>query len=232
MKKSIALLCIHGIMGSPRQFDPLKAALSDVCEVIAPWLPGHGGDARDFARSSMQEWEGAVRQAAQAVFAQYDRVYFLGHSMGALLLTEYCLNMHRAKGLILVAMPLRFRYMPHALQNCLKVTFTSAPCLAREMCGVRPRPLTACIGWIPRYLELFRKAKDVKKRMAQLSTPAFCFFFERDELCSPRSIHSLPAGVKWQLLSGSWHSEWSEETYRRIAGAVRWGIERGYFHDL
>ena len=88
MKNSVALLCIHGIMGTPRQFDDLKALLEDTCDVIAPWLPGHGGDARALAKSSMEEWEAAVQQAVEEACAQYDQVFLLGQSMGALLLTE------------------------------------------------------------------------------------------------------------------------------------------------
>lgn len=219
-------------MGAPRQFDDLKALLADDCDVIAPWLPGHGGDARAFAQSGMREWERAVSRAVEDACAQYDRVFLLGHSMGALLLSEYCLDHPGAEGLITVAMPLRFRYMPHAFLNCLKVTFTSAPCRARDMCGVKPFPLHACLGWILRYLELFQKAGKVRKRMGNLSTPVYCFFFEKDELCSPASASALPLGMKRKMLSGSRHSEWTEETYHCIARAVRWGIERGNFHDL
>ena len=214
-----ALVCIHGIMGSPRQFDPVGVRLSSCCDVISPLLPGHGGDARNFAKSSMEQWEQAVENILSSACAEYDRVILLGHSMGGLLLWKAAMQ-NPVAGLITVAMPLRFRYMPHALRNSLKVSLTQIPCVSREMCWVDPHPLYACIGWIPRYLELFRKAREIKGCLRQIQAPVRCFFFEQDELCSPASARHIPPQIPAKMLSSSRHSEWTEETYDAIADAV------------
>ncbi len=216
---NIALVCIHGIMGSPRQFDPVGARLFDRCDVIAPVLPGHGGNALDFAKSSMEAWQEAVDRTVADACGKYDRVILLGHSMGGLLLWKAAMK-YPAAGLIAVAMPLKFRYLPHALFNCLKVTFTKIPCVPREMCGVDPHPLYACFGWIPRYLELFRKAREIRSCLKQIQAPVRCFYFERDELCSPASAGCMPPQIPLKMLPDCRHSEWTGETYDAIADAV------------
>lgn len=215
----MALVCIHGILGSPRQFDSVGARLFDRCDVIAPVLPGHGGNALDFAKSNMAAWQAAVNQTVDDACRRYDRVILLGHSMGGLLLWKAAMQ-YPVAGLVTVAMPLKFRYLPHALFNCLKVAFTKRPCLPREMCGVNPHPLYGCIGWIPRYLELFRKAKVVQGCLTQIQAPVRCFYFERDELCSPASAGCMPPQIPVRMLSASRHSEWTEETYDAVTDAV------------
>ena len=207
-------------MGSPRQFDPVGARLFDCCDVIAPVLPGHGGNALDFAKSNMNEWQAAVNKTVADACQQYDRVILLGHSMGGLLLWKAAMQ-HPIAGLVTVAMPLKFRYLPHAFFNCLKVTFTKIPCISREMCGVDPHPLYASIGWIPRYLELFRKAKEIRGCLTEIQAPVRCFYFRHDELCAPASAGCMPPQIPVKMISGSWHSEWTQETYDCIAEVVK-----------
>lgn len=219
-------------MGSPRQFDFLREELQGECDVITPWLPGHGGNALDFARSGMKEWERAAEDALRDAFGCYEQVILLGHSMGGLLLADACKAFPEPLGLICVAMPLRIHYMPYAACNALKVALTAIPCKAREMCGVSPRPFLASFLWLPRYLELFRKAKRVRKRLNGLSMPMQCFYFKKDELCALASIRDLPEGIPVDICPHSRHSEWTEETCHRIAYAVKRMIERGNSNDL
>ena len=92
-----AIVCFHGIMGCPRQFDFLQERLGDDCRIITPLLPGHGGDAAAFARSSMAEWEKAAEEAVSDACREHEWVILLGHSMGALLLAGTVFSAWMAK---------------------------------------------------------------------------------------------------------------------------------------
>lgn len=232
-----AVVFIHGIMGVPHQFAGIGKRLKNIDAILAPWLPGHGKDAWAFAKSSMQAWEDAAEQAVLGACTQYDRVYLVGHSMGGLLLASIAEKHPQVKGLVTIAMPLRFRYFPHALYNCLLVSLTKKECVAREMCGVPARPWIAVPFWLPRYLELFRKAGNVRKMLGHVRTPMHCFYFARDELCSPASVKLLPPGIRAEMLPQSRHSEWLEAEVCRIAQALQIMIdsanEKGEtYHDL
>ena len=46
-------------------------------------------------------------------------------------------------------------------------------------------------GWLPRYLELFAKAKEARKRIPLLKTPTVAYQSVRDELVSISSVKEL-----------------------------------------
>ena len=81
----VGVLFVHGIQGSPSQFDFLISRLRDSVTVCNVLLPGHGTTIREFRNSSSSPWLPAVRDAAQKMKSQCERLYFVGHSMGCLL---------------------------------------------------------------------------------------------------------------------------------------------------
>ena len=55
------VLLIHGITGSPHQFDALAQRLyAEGNSVQSLLLPGHGGTAKAFAQSGRLQWEQSV----------------------------------------------------------------------------------------------------------------------------------------------------------------------------
>lgn len=87
------LVCLHGLGGSARTFDPLAAQLDGDADVAAVDLPGFGTRAGD---SDGGDLEAMVRAAAAAVPTGDEAPWFLlGHSMGgkvAMLLTRRLLD--------------------------------------------------------------------------------------------------------------------------------------------
>ena len=80
-ERSTAVLFVHGIQGSPGQFQFLIEALPAGVEVRNLLLPGHGGSARDFRSSDRAAWLAAVGGEAKRLLEQGRRVVYVGHSM-------------------------------------------------------------------------------------------------------------------------------------------------------
>lgn len=193
-----AVLFIHGIVGTPRHFDDLLPLLPDTMSVHNLLLAGHGGSARDFARSSMSAWEAQVESAIITLAEAHQHIYIVAHSMGTLLSIEAALRHKEVEKLFLLAVPLRIALTPAMAGNSWKVYRGNiapndhAALAAQRCCGVtqtkNPLPY---LGWIPRFLELFSKIRTVRKLLPQLTSPCLAVQSMQDELVSPRAMDEL-----------------------------------------
>ena len=188
------MLFIHGILESPDQFSSLIRTLGETCTIRCLLLPGHGGTARDFAHCSMEQWRGAVRQAAEELRGKYPSLYLAGHSMGALLALEETAGDPRGiAGLFLMAAPLFMKLTPSGARNGLCAAFCRTrpknplAAAARDACSVRDFTLSACAGFIPRYLELFAAGRRCRPLAERLSVPMLVFQSGQDEFVRRRS---------------------------------------------
>ena len=186
-----AVLFVHGINATPRFFDGYIAALPEDISVHSLLLPGHGGSVRAFGRHSAQEWESHVRAALDALRATHARVYIMAHSLGTLLsIREAVRDDNRIAGMLLLCVPLRIWSKPTAWGGKL----------AKGLAGKAAREeLQSCyghevdariwryIGWVPRYLELFRLSREARQRVGQVKVPTVVFMAGRDEQVSLRS---------------------------------------------
>lgn len=81
-----AVLLVHGFSGSPASMRPWGEALAEHgYTVVCPLLPGHGTSWRDLAKTSWQDWYGAVRDTFDALIVEFDRVFVAALSMGGAL---------------------------------------------------------------------------------------------------------------------------------------------------
>lgn len=193
-----AILLLHGIMGTPRHFDFLLPYIPDSMTVRPVLLDGHGGSARNFSRTSMAKWRAQVEAEAEALCRTHDRVLIAAHSMGTLLAIEAALRHVEIKQLFLFAVPLRAAPKPRAFRNGLKACLCRdlsgdpAARAAKEACSVAVDwRLWRCIGFLPRFFELFSAMRSVRKRLSDLKTPAIAFQSGREELVSQRSTELL-----------------------------------------
>ena len=193
-----AVLFIHGIVGTPRHFDDLISLLPDTVSVHNLLLAGHGGTARDFSRASMKQWESQVEAAIASLAENHKHIYLVAHSMGALLSMEAALKHKEVEKLFLLAVPLPIALKPTMVRNSWRVFRGNIPeddhaaLAAQRCCGVEQvkNPLL-CLGWVPRFLELFSKISTVRKLLPRLTTPCWAVQSMEDELVSPRSIEEL-----------------------------------------
>ncbi len=192
---ALAVLFIHGIMGSPRHFDGLAALVPQGVTVHSLLLPGHGGTMADFAQSSMRRWRDAVSRRIDALAGTHDKTFIVAHSMGTLFAVDAAARRPDKIGaLLLLAVPLYLKLTPAAVINSAKVTFgriSPADDVGRaayEACSVAPGgPARHYLGCLPRYIELLAEAKNTRALLSRLAVPTSVYQSRRDELVSRRS---------------------------------------------
>lgn len=194
----VAVLCVHGIMGTPNHFRDFIPLIPEDFSVYNMIIDGHCGGVGDFSRSSMARWESSVERAVNELSQTHEEIYVLGHSMGTLLTIEQALKNPKITRLFYLSVPIkvgfRIRMIGMAAKIYLKrIKDTDTVTLAcRECYGITDtKNIFKYLGWIPRFLDLFKKIKQVRARLPELKTPCVTFQSVRDELVSPKSIGIL-----------------------------------------
>lgn len=193
---SAKIIFTHGIMGNSRIFEPLFSELSSLdapCASQCITLPGHGGNALDFAHSSMTEWQAHLDEQLLAAQTQYDDVILVGHSMGGLLSVRSALTypLH-VRGLFLMALPLHMRmtYRYARTGMCVALGLRKDDPMVRaaaDASGVDDSNLLHYALTAPRYVELFRKAADTRRIIPSVNVPLLAVQSARDDIVSMRS---------------------------------------------
>lgn len=188
-----AALFVHGIQGSPEQFDFLIRALPQGTPYRAVLLPGHGGAVKQFRRSDRQAWAQAVRKAAVELGQTHKKVVFVGHSMGCLLGLQAAIR----DGLpfdkmLFIACPfkvrLTMRYLRCArLAMSKRATDDPAALAMRKANSVRARRLIQYFTCVKPYLELLRLIRDVNRISPKPLLRVTAAFPAHDEIVSPKA---------------------------------------------
>ncbi len=195
---TIAVLFIHGIVGTPNHFKDFIPLVSDDFSVCNLLLDGHGKGARDFSKTSMKKWEAQVASVVKKLSETHEKIYVIAHSLGTLLAIEQAVACQKICRLFLLGVPIKLLLKPKMPINSLKVYFDKirpddVEALAAKNCyGIEnDKNPFHYIGWIPRFLELFTKIRQTRKLLNELSTECFVYQSLKDEMISKRSIQYL-----------------------------------------
>ena len=103
-----AVLCLHGLTGTPYEVRPLAEAFAAAgLYAVGPALPGHGETPEALARvGSFTEWTEAARAALATLAARHERVFAAGLSMGGLV-SLLLASERLVDALVVVGVPLR-----------------------------------------------------------------------------------------------------------------------------
>jgi carboxylesterase len=108
-----AVLCLHGLTGTPYEVAPLAHALAAAgYAVSAPLLAGHGESAATLAATRWQDWFAAAEAAFDGLRAVQSggTVAVLGFSMGGLLALRMArLRPQHVSAVVALSVPLRLR---------------------------------------------------------------------------------------------------------------------------
>ena len=229
MGMKTAVLCVHGIQGSPVQFDWIIDGLPGDFYVEKLLLPGHGGDMRSFARSNRRLWQSCVDEALNRLRSEYGRIIFIGHSMGCLLGIHAAIrNSERIESLILLACPLHVRMTKKYIVNNLRA-ISKAPSsdpfvrAAREAHSVKAAHVFEYVLCIGPYIGLFRLIHSANKHLDRLKLPVLAVFSALDEIVGRKSmeiIGRLPCCETW-LAEGCGHLYYSPEAREEILEKIR-----------
>ncbi len=220
---------IHGIQGSPLQFDYMVEALNGLYSIENLLLPGHGKTMKEFAGSGMREWQTYVDDRVRALENEYRNIILVGHSMGCLLAVQAAVSYpERIRGLFLLAVPLHIRVTLPYVKRCLTVAFCSGIkneriTEAMRLASVPPAAPFAYLANIPRYIELLKKAKATRALMRDLRLPAVVVQSAKDEIVSRRSLRYMERkqGVQVVLLNDSGHYYYTPNARERLSGILK-----------
>ncbi len=215
-----AVVFVHGIIGTPDHFKELIPLLPDDVSVVNVLLDGHGGSVKDFANSSMKKWEAQIENVLSELEKNHERILAVGHSMGTLLLMDALRNHKKVRAMFFLGSALVMGPKPLAARNSLKVIYGKSenwdPLVisTHKSCSIKlEKNLFKYLSWIPRYLELFRKAARVRNNIGEISIP--CTFLQsgKDELVSKRSCKFIRRNPKMKLtkLPESYHFHYSHK---------------------
>lgn len=220
-----AILYVHGILGTPMQFEPFFS-LGKGCSQCSLQLDGHGGDAKAFARSSMKLWKAQVENKVQELLKTHRSLILVAHSMGTLFaISESIRYSDRVRGMFLVDVPLEIRLRPSLMGNCWKVfrgrirSDDVRALAAQKAYGIGPdRKMWRYLGWIPRYLELFREIRLVREQVSQISVLCVAVQSGEDEMVSQAAADYLRRNprIRVQEMPHSTHFYYPKEDKEQL----------------
>lgn len=225
-----AVLFIHGILGTPNHFAPFLDLVPGDMSLYGVLLEGHGGSVRDFSAASMPKWEAQIRTLVQALAARHERLYIAAHSMGCLLALEQAIQEEKIAGLFLLAPALTPRPTVKMVSNCLKLYFDRidphdlSALATRRACSIKlSKNILLYAGWIPRYVELFRKARAIRNQLGLVKTPCRVYLSRRDEMVSMASEGYLRPNPAFaiRVLEGSGHHCYSDNDLQLLREEFR-----------
>lgn len=104
-----AVLCIHGLTGTPWEVRPLGEELARRgFRSRGPVLPGHDGTPAELAQRSYHDWVECSRREFRNLRRDHERVYVAGLSLGGLL-TLLLASEENVPAIATIGTPLRFR---------------------------------------------------------------------------------------------------------------------------
>lgn len=225
-----AVLFIHGIIGSPNQFDFLIPAIPPNVSFYNILLDGHGKGVKEFSKTSMAKWEAQIHAAIDMLTASHVEVMIVGHSMGCLFAIEHAIRNPKITKIMLLAAPMKIFLKPAVLENAHKSRKGNPDAndpigqAACKYCSItHSKNIFAYLGWLPRYFELFSKIRHTRRILPRLSTPTLAFQSGKDEMVSKRAIKTLSTNsvIHTSMLPDSSHFYYSPNDAEIICGAIR-----------
>ncbi len=191
-QENIAILLIHGILGTTSHFEPFLPLIPPNWSVCNLSLKGHGGSVRDFSQASMPEWKQQVKDALEELSESNDKVVIVAHSMGTLFAIQEAVE-RPVDALFLLNVPLKVRVTLRLFRTSWRV-FTGKikpddkwSLAAQNAYSIeRDYHIFRYLGWIPRYLELFSEIRKTRNIIGSLRTPSQIYLSRLDEMVSPK----------------------------------------------
>ncbi len=112
-----AVLCLHGLTGTPYEIMPIARALAAAGHAVcAPRLVGHGTCPESLAQTRWSDWLASARIAFDSLASKHEQVFILGNSMGALVALVLAHERGaRVAGVVAMATPLELQWKAQTL---------------------------------------------------------------------------------------------------------------------
>ena len=220
------VLFIHGFLGSPKHFEKFIELVPKEYGIYNVLLYGHGGTVRDFASASMKLWKSQIQQIIKELDEKYKEIIIVSHSMGTLFSYSLAIKYpEKIKAMLMLGTPLKIGVKWTAFLNSLKSLFgiisdddEVGKAYNRAHSVKLNLKLWEYIGWIPRYLELFREVKSGRINIQKVEVPCFIFQSKKDELVSFKSVKFIPEkeNIRLTVLKNSAHFIYDKEDFEVV----------------
>lgn len=192
------VLVVHGFTGCPQSLKPLARAFAAAgFAVELPLLPGHGTTVEEMARTSWDDWSGAVERAYAELASRCERVVVAGLSMGGTLAVWLATRRPEVAGLVLV----------NPLVDGTTETFVNVVAFARGagdglLPGVgsdiaRPGIVESAYEAAPAhcFVSLAQAVEELAPRLGDVRCPVLLFTSVNDHVVDPVSSDTLASTV-------------------------------------
>lgn len=221
-----AILFIHGILGTPNHFKDFIPLVSNEYSVHNLLLDGHGKGVKEFSRTSMKVWKNQVETAVIDLLKTHKQIIITAHSMGTLFALQQAYKRPtQIKSLFLLATPLKLAVKFKMFSNSMKLYFNKIKpddiegLAYRAACGInQDKRFWLYLGWVPRFMELFKEIKYTRTLLKYISVPCFIFHSKNDEMVSQKSIDFINANpsIEYNVLQKSSHHYYFKDDYNLL----------------
>jgi carboxylesterase len=195
--ESAAVLCLHGLTGTPYEVRPLAEALvARGLRARGPWMAGHEQGHEALARTRHQDWVELAANELERLRAQHERVFVAGISMGGLV-TLRLAQTRAVDGIVVIGTPLALRaplpFLARALRRLVpfrkkRGSDIREPAARARHPGLGAMPLAAVT-------ELVRLQAEVVADLARIAVPILVAHGRHDRTALPRDAARIHAEV-------------------------------------
>ncbi len=230
-----AVLFIHGILGTPNHFKDFIPLVPEGYSVHNLLLDGHGKGVKEFSHTSMKIWKTQVDCAVEELLKTHNQIIITAHSMGTLFaLRQANKRPDKIKSLFLLAAPLKIDIEFKMFSNSAKLYFNKIKpddievMAYKEACGIKQdKRFWRYLGWIPRFLELFKEIRNTRPIIKNISIPCCVFQSNNDEMVSKKAVNYIKTNPKIEIeaLPKSSHHYYFEDDYKKMLKKYKYFIE-------
>ena len=227
------VLCVHGIQGSPGQFDWLVKGIPKQIDYLCILLPGHGKTTKEFSAVGWRDWLDYVVGVYKDLSSRYSRIIYVGHSMGCLLGIIAATETAAWDSMLLLACPLKLRptirYFSNNLKSLGKPDVSDPHVQAAWSANsVRANSAFSYLTCLKPYLGLLRLIHMTKATLKGISVPMTVLHSENDEIVSAKSLSlfSSCAGATTGILPGSGHFYYPPEAREMVVALFKLYCQR------
>lgn len=176
-----AILCIHGFSATTVEVRKIAIFLRDHgYTTMAPLLPGHGSSPAELNQTTWHDWVSTAEESLANLKQEYERIFVLGESMGALVSLHLMANYPELLGGMLFAPALK---IPNLWLSKLLWPFKASlrkgpPNESIPQQSYRVFPLKAASS-------LYEFQKIVRKELRNIQEPVILFQGTQDKTIDP-----------------------------------------------
>ena len=222
------VLCVHGIQGSPGQFDLLTENIPSGIDYLCILLPGHGRSTKEFSAVGWRDWLDHVVEVYRDLSSRYRRIIYVGHSMGCLLGLLAAAEGAAWDSMLLLACPLKLRPTVRYFANNLKTLGQpdrSDPYVyaAWSANSVGASSAFSYLSCLKPYMGLLGLIRMTKAKIHEVDVPMTVYHSENDEIVSAKSLQLFSgcASATTGILPGSGHFYYTPEARKVVADSIK-----------